>query len=142
MASLNPFDLGSYNIPELDSAQPKSPGLMSNPLFLQYLGAAGQDIGSGNPIGTNVNAVTQNTIGAKSKANLHAKYLKSLLSGEMPANMKLSMDRDGASIKIPRSELGELVDIGGSSESFNTPKIGSSTTNTSTAPGNLSNPFL
>jgi hypothetical protein len=71
--------------------------------------------------------------------------------------MKFSMDRDGASIKIPRSELGELVDIGGSSDAFEIPKIGDSisktpssgipkigdsVSNTSGSPRGLPNPFL
>ena len=50
--------------------------LFSNKLFLQYLGAAGQDISAGEPIGKNVGAVTQQNIQAQSFAGLLGKVLK------------------------------------------------------------------
>lgn len=78
--------------------------LFQNRLFLQYLSAAGQDIGSGNPIGTNVNAVTQQNIGAQSQNKLNEHYIKmltSILSGKVPAGGKMTMDDKGTKFQIP-----------------------------------------
>lgn len=49
--------------------------LFQNKLFLQYLAGAGQDIGSGNAIGTNVNKITQQNIASQNQAKLLQKLL-------------------------------------------------------------------
>jgi len=69
--------------------------LMDNKLFLQYLNAAGQDIGAGNPIGANVGKVTEQNIASQN----YAKLLRTLLSN----GGKVSMDKDNVSIKAPSS---------------------------------------
>lgn len=69
------------------------PSLLENKLLLQYMAAAGQDIGQGQPIGSNVNAVTQSNIAAQN----YAKLLKQLLEG----GGKLNMDKENISLKAP-----------------------------------------
>lgn len=83
--------------------------LMQNKMFLQYLAAAGQDIGSGNAIGTNVNQSTQQNIAAQSQAKLQDKYIKLLqqmLSGQVPEGGKIVTDSKGMKLDIPHSALG------------------------------------
>lgn len=80
--------------------------LLQNKLFLQYLSAAGQDIGSGNAIGTNVNAVTQQNISAQN----YMKLLKRMLAGDIPTDGKLEMDADGMKLKVPKSALNTGVE--------------------------------
>lgn len=67
--------------------------LLNNKLLLQYLAAAGQDIGSGSQLGTNVNQVTNQAITAQN----YAKLLRGLLSN----GGKVSMDSENVSIKAP-----------------------------------------
>jgi hypothetical protein len=74
------------------------PNLLENKLLLQYLAAAGQDIGQGQPIGSNVNAVTQSNIAAQN----YAKLLKQLLEG----GGKVNMDKENVSIKAPVGAFG------------------------------------
>lgn len=69
--------------------------LFDNKLFLQYLAAAGQDIMSGNPLGTNVNQVTMQNIAAQNYAGL----LKKLLAG----GGSVQMDSKGTKLNIPHS---------------------------------------
>jgi len=71
--------------------------LLSNKLLLQYLAAAGQDIGSGNPIGASVNAVTQQNISSQNFMNL----LKKMLSGQgVPEGVKAAIDSKGMKLNI------------------------------------------
>ena len=67
--------------------------LANNKLLWQYLAAASNDIGSGKPIGANVNAVTQQNIAAQN----YAKMLQKLLAG----GGKVSMDKESVTIKHP-----------------------------------------
>ena len=77
--------------------------LFKDRTFLQYLLAAGADIGSGRPIGENVNAVTQQNISAKSQADLTKHYIKAI-GGILGSGGKLSIDKDKFSVSGP-SEL-------------------------------------
>ena len=49
--------------------------LLENKLFLQYLAGAGADISAGNPIGQNVNAITQQNIQSQNFAKMLAKMM-------------------------------------------------------------------
>jgi hypothetical protein len=71
--------------------------LLQNKLFLQYLAGAGQDIGSGNPIGTNVNAITQQNIQSQN----YMKLLQQMLGGGIPGG-KLTADDKGLKFDIPK----------------------------------------
>lgn len=71
--------------------------LLNNRLLLQYLSAAGQDLLSGQPIGSNVNAATQQNIQARSYVDL----LRNMLS----SGGKMSMDKDNITIKAPTQSL-------------------------------------
>lgn len=86
--------------------------LFNNKLLLQYLAAGGQDIAAGNPIGANVNAVTQQNISAQSQAATIKKTLEMLmkmLRGEnIPEGGKVTMDNKGVKMDIPSSALGNL----------------------------------
>lgn len=66
-----------------------------NKLLLQYLAAGGQDLLSGQPIGANVNAVTQQNIGAQNMAKL----LKQLLA----SGGKMTMDQEKTKLDFPTS---------------------------------------
>ena len=73
------------------------PNLLENRLLMQYLSAAGQDIGAGKPIGTNVDVVTQQNIRAQSYVEL----LSKMLSG----GAKMTLDKENISIKGPMAML-------------------------------------
>ena len=80
--------------------------MFSNPLFLQYLSAAGQDISAGGPIGQNVGRVTEQNIAARSQAKLQNQYLTALgkmLSGDIPEGGKVTMDNKGLKIDVPKA---------------------------------------
>jgi len=73
---------------------------LENMLLLQYLSGAGQDIGSGNAIGTNVNAITQQNIQSRN----FMKLLQKMLSGQgVPEGGKMTMDSKGTKIEVPSS---------------------------------------
>lgn len=55
-------------------------------LILQLLAAGGQDIGSGNPLGTNLNNAVLGNIAAKSQANTNQKMLQMLAQLMSDAN--------------------------------------------------------
>jgi len=74
--------------------------VINNKLLLQYLSAAGADIASGNPIGQNINAVTQQQIGAQSKVDL----MKKMLSGFLSSGGKMSVDGKGINLQIPHMQ--------------------------------------
>lgn len=78
--------------------------LSQNKLLLQYLAGAGADISAGNPIGGNVNAVTQQNIQAQN----FAKLLQRMLGGNVPEGGKITMDTKGMKMDIPQSALGNL----------------------------------
>ena len=69
--------------------------LASNKLLMQYLAAAGADIGAGNPIGQNVNAVTQQSIAAQSKAATNKKMMQAL-SRMLGKGVDFKSDSEGA----------------------------------------------
>lgn len=76
--------------------------LANNKLFLQYLTGAGADIAAGNPIGANVNAVTNQNIAAQNKFKLQENYIKKLkkmLEGDFGDGDSLTMKADGMSFK-------------------------------------------
>lgn len=75
--------------------------LFNNKLFLQYLSSAGQDILAGNPIGENVNAVTQQNISAQN----YIKLLQKMLGGDIPRDGKVTMDEKGTKFEVPKSAL-------------------------------------
>ncbi len=72
--------------------------LLQNKLFLQYLAGAGQDIGSGNAIGTNVNAITQQNIASQN----YMKLLKKMLG---PDETKGTFSNKGLTLSIPQSAI-------------------------------------
>lgn len=65
---------------------PQSNGMLGGimPMLVQYMSAAGQDIGAGKPLGANVNAATQKNLAAQSQA----KMLQKILAG----GGKITMD--------------------------------------------------
>lgn len=72
-------------------------GLLNNKLFLQYLSAAGQDILAGEPIGKNVNAVTQQ--------NIQSQNFMKILSKMLGSGGKATIDKDGLSFKAPTETI-------------------------------------
>jgi len=86
--------------------------LFQNKLFLQYLAGAGQDIASGEAIGTNVNAITQKAIAAQNYPKQQAYYLKLLsemLRGKVPEGGKVVTDSKGVKIDVPASALNQVM---------------------------------
>lgn len=71
---------------ETPAQAPQGNGMLGGmmPMLVQYLSAAGQDIGAGKPLGANVNAATQKNLAAQSQA----KMLQKILAG----GGKISMD--------------------------------------------------
>jgi len=119
--------------------------LFNNKLFLQYLSGAGADIAVGNPIGQNVNAITQQNIQSQN----FMKLLQQMLG---PDDFKGSFDKSGMTLKIPstNSWLKSLLGSGDQKQSanasmsmgdLNTPVP--STGSTPNLQGNdLANPFV
>lgn len=118
--------------------------LLQNRLFLQYLSAAGQDIGSGNPIGTNVNAVTQQNIAAQSQAKLNEHYMKmmkDMLSGNVATGAKMTMDEGVTKFQFPHPPK----ETGGTGGTFmnmgaTNPPSGQADTQRNAFLGNILNP--
>ena len=82
--------------------------LFDNKLFQQYLAAAGSDIGSGQPIGNNVNALTMQSAQdalATEKQNKQSKnflnLVQKMLSGEMPEGGSVKVSDKGMALSIP-----------------------------------------
>ena len=123
---------------------------LDNMLLLQYLAGAGQDIGSGNAVGTNVNAITQQNIQSRN----FMKLLQKMLSGQgVPEGGKMTMDSKGTKIEVPSSAGNPLagsvgLDKGGgfdplarSAEGGGTPvNISSQTPSSNSNMGNFLNP--
>ena len=74
--------------------------LSQNKLLLQYLAGAGADISAGQPIGQNVNAVTNQAITAQNFSKLLAEVLGK--------GGKATLDKDKTKFDIPTSVLGDL----------------------------------
>lgn len=72
---------------------------LENMLLLQYLSGAGQDIRAGNPLGTNVNAITQQNIASRN----FMKMLQKMLGGEVPEGGKITTDAKGTKIEVPKT---------------------------------------
>ena len=113
------------------------PNLLENQLLLQYLSAAGQDIGAGNPLGANVNAVTQQQIATRN----FTKLIQQMLSGKVPAGGKVMLNEKGLQMHIPQTSL-QTDDFDPLSRS--TEGGGSATTSPTpgTAPSAPTNPAL
>jgi len=77
--------------------------LLQNKLLLQYLAGAGADIASGQPIGQNVNAITQQNIAAQNMMGLLAK----MLAGKVPEGGKITIDNKGTKIQVPNNVQSE-----------------------------------
>ena len=90
--------------------------LFENKLFLQYLAGAGGDIAAGEPIGKNVNQITQQNIAAQNKAKLNQTYMK-MLKDILAGGGKVNLDKDKTKIDMPSAMLGgtgsELNVLGG-----------------------------
>lgn len=115
---------------------PQGNGMLGGimPMLVQYLSAAGQDIGAGKPIGANVNAATQKNLAAQSQA----KMLQKILAG----GGKISMDgqkfnitghpdllKEGGLVNDQPEQLGIGASTGNSSaanETTNAPQTGTS----------------
>jgi len=97
------------------------------PMLLQYLSAAGQDIGAGKPIGANVNAATQKNLAAQSQT----KSLQKILAG----GGKITQDGKGFTITGGNHLLEQGVFGGGASESAGT----GASTGAGSAPGATTN---
>jgi len=119
--------------------------LAQNRLLLQYLSGAGADIAAGNPIGANVNAITQQNIAAQSQAATNQKtmeMLAAMLRGELVpgSSMKMS-DKGDFAINLPKSAFGTP----GADPGFSTNPIGGSPqplTSPASNRGIAANPFL
>lgn len=105
---------------ESPASAPQGNGMLQGmmPMLVQYLSAAGQDIGAGKPIGANVNAATQKNLAAQSQAKL----LQKILAG----GGKISMDGQKFNITGHPDLLKEGGAMGGGSPAG---------TGASTAPG-------
>jgi len=82
--------------------------LFNNKLFLQYLSGMGQDISSGNAIGTNTNQITQQNIAAQNYAKLEQRYeemFKKMLKGDYSDGGKWTEDANGVTLKMPVDNL-------------------------------------
>jgi len=77
--------------------------LLQNKLLLQYLAGAGADIASGQPIGQNVSAITQQNIAAQNMMGLLAK----MLAGKVPEGGKITIDDKGTKIQVPNNVQSE-----------------------------------
>lgn len=80
-------------------------GLFDNKLFLQYLAGAGEDIGSGNAIGTNVNKVTNQSI---SNQNF-MKLLQKMLGGQIPEGGKIEVSDTGMKMSVPSTAYSPMA---------------------------------
>lgn len=100
MAVINPFVETQYPnpmsnvVPQTGSAPNTSTGI--NPLLIQYLAAAGSDLLSGNPIGANVNKVTNQQIQNSS----FQKLLQRMLGEAQSPNNTSKMTMDGTKFKF------------------------------------------
>lgn len=86
--------------------------LLQNRLFLSYLSGAGNALSQGQPIGPTLNAITQQALGAKSKADLQSRYiniLTQMLSGQIPEGWKAVHSDKGITVTVPQSALGETA---------------------------------
>ena len=117
--------------------------LLQNRMFLQYLAGAGADIAAGNPIGANVNAITQGNISAQSQAATQKKtmqMLAAMLRGEsVPEGASVTHKEDGTTIKMPPGSLGDLS--GGTSEMRDVARMNLAPRSSAGTQG-LPNPFL
>lgn len=111
MAVINPFNMtmvppgtGGTPNPNIMSPTPNKGGggFFNNPLFLQYLAAAGTDLLSGGPVGANVNQITQQAITNKN----YSKLLQSMLGDAMSPGTPSKMTTDGTKFKF-ETEMGE-----------------------------------
>jgi len=84
--------------------------LLQNKLLLQYLAGAGADIASGQPIGQNVSAITQQNIAAQNMMGLLAK----MLAGEVPEGGKITIDNKGTKIQVPKMQSQQQLAAEGS----------------------------
>lgn len=69
----------------------------NNPMLLQFMTAAGEDISSGNPIGTNVGKTVQQNISSQN----FMKLLQKMLGGEVPEGGKMEISDTGMKMHIP-----------------------------------------
>lgn len=71
-------------------------------MFLQFLASAGQDISQGTGGAHTANAVNQNI-----SSQNYMKLLSSMLGGDIPDGGKLTMDKDGMKLNVPKTALGQ-----------------------------------
>lgn len=79
---------------------------------MSYLSGAGNALSQGQSVGSTFNTITQQALGAKSKADLQNKYMNMLaqmLSGQIPQGMKVVRNDKGFTVTIPQSALEEAV---------------------------------
>jgi len=106
MAVINPFQDTLYPnptsniVPAAGNVPNTNTGV--NPLLIQYLAAAGSDLLSGNPIGANVNAVTNQAVQNKS----FVKLLQQMLGQAQSPNNTSKMTMDGSKFKFE----GDMID--------------------------------
>jgi len=120
-------------------------GLLQNKLFLQFLAAGGEDIGQGNAIGTNTNAVTNQAIKsqnyAKMKKDQQLQLMKMMQMMMGPDNVpggKASVDDKGIKIDVPSGFFAEPENAGGGMYGMEAKKVGGFEP---AAPGAMPNPF-
>ena len=83
--------------------------LLQNKLFLQYLAGAGQDIGSGNAIGTNVNAVTNQAITAQNFSKLLAQLMADANDSTTPGKVTTDGKKLTYNTELGMSDLGKSL---------------------------------
>lgn len=98
---------------------------MNMQLLMQYLSNAGSAMGQGQNIAPALNEVTQQALGAQSKAKMIQQFAK-MLQGEYPEGSKWSTDAKGDTLTIPKSLMteGGEVEAGTGNVSEAVPKEG------------------
>ena len=81
--------------------------LLQNRLFLQYLSGAGGAMSQGEPIAPTLNAITQQNIGAQSKAKLNDYCIK-MMRDALKGGGAIKLGKDKTTIDLPSSMYGGL----------------------------------
>jgi len=81
--------------------------LLRNKLFISYLSGAGGAMSAGKPIGPALNEITQQNIGAQSKAKLQKRYMQ-MLAQILKGGGDIKLGKDKTTINAPSSMYGGL----------------------------------
>ena len=97
--------------PGLESGESGLSSLLQNRLLLQYLSGAGEAISAGQPVGPELNKITQQELlsrAATKKQMTTTENFNKLLGQMLSGGGKLSLDKDNLSIKAPTSALNQM----------------------------------